>query len=169
MSWVVNLWLSFYLRLSVFYIRCFLNFFSDKKLKNPVFQTNQTACLKQLSAVTTMLSKISFSWALNLAEQNWEDWTAAVRFVSCCYFVLRRQPWKLQVLKSLSEALMLGSSNPQYDKRLFIDLQVQYIKTTSSEHGENMLWAKIVLNVKNKKQFFCTTWTCSPHVLSLYF
>ena len=24
--------------------------------------------------------------------------------------------------------------NPQYDKRLFIDLPVQYIKTTSSEH-----------------------------------
>ena len=36
--------------------------------------------------------------------------------------------------KSLSEALILGSTNPQYDKRLFIDLQVQYMKTTSSEH-----------------------------------
>ena len=28
--------------------------------------------------------------------------------------------------KSLSEALILGSTNPQYDKRLFIDLPVQY-------------------------------------------
>ena len=27
--------------------------------------------------------------------------------------------------KSLSEALIFASSNPQYDKRLFIDLQVQ--------------------------------------------
>ena len=35
--------------------------------------------------------------------------------------------------KSLSEALILGSTNPQYDKRLFIDLPVQYMKTTSSE------------------------------------
>ena len=44
--------------------------------------------------------------------------------------------------KSLSEALILGStSNQQYDKRLLIDLPVQYMKTTSSEHGENMLWA----------------------------
>ena len=43
--------------------------------------------------------------------------------------------------KSLSEALILGSTNPQYDKRLFIDLPVQYMKTTSSEHGENMLCA----------------------------
>ena len=36
--------------------------------------------------------------------------------------------------KSLSEALILGSTNAQYDKRLFIDLQVQYMKTTSSEN-----------------------------------
>ena len=52
--------------------------------------------------------------------------------------------------KSLSEALILGSTNPQYDKLLFIDLPVQYMKTKSSEHGENMLCAKIVLNVKTK-------------------
>ena len=43
--------------------------------------------------------------------------------------------------KYLSEALILGSTNPQYEKRLFIDLPVQYMKTTSSEHGENMLCA----------------------------
>ena len=36
--------------------------------------------------------------------------------------------------KSFSEALILASTNPQYDKRLFIDLQVHYMKTTSSEH-----------------------------------
>ena len=36
--------------------------------------------------------------------------------------------------KSLSEALILGSTNPQYDKRLFIDLPVQYMKSTSSEY-----------------------------------
>ena len=40
---------------------------------------------------------------------------------------------------SLSEALILGSTNPHYDKRLFIDLPVLHLKTTSSEHGENML------------------------------
>ena len=39
--------------------------------------------------------------------------------------------------KSLSEAIILRSTNPQYDKTLFIDLPVQYMKTTSSEHGEN--------------------------------
>ena len=46
--------------------------------------------------------------------------------------------------KSLSEALIFASTNPQYDKRLFIDLPVQYMKTTSSEHWENMLCTQIV-------------------------
>ena len=43
--------------------------------------------------------------------------------------------------KSFSEALILESTNPQYDRRLFIDLPVQYMKTTSSEHGENKFCA----------------------------
>ena len=45
-----------------------------------------------------------------------------------------RNESKLITGKSLSEALFLESTNPQYDKRLFIDLPIQYIKTTSSEH-----------------------------------
>ena len=36
--------------------------------------------------------------------------------------------------KSISEALILAVTKPQYDKRLFIDLLVQYMKTTSLEH-----------------------------------
>ena len=59
--------------------------------------------------------------------------------------------------ESLLEAPILASTNPQYDKRLFVGLPVQYIKTTSSEHvvhincafvltfrmiyEHNMLWA----------------------------
>ena len=54
--------------------------------------------------------------------------------------------------KSLSEALILTSTNPQYDDRLFIEFQVQCMKIPSSEHGENMLCTKIVLNVRNN---FC--------------
>ena len=41
--------------------------------------------------------------------------------------------------KSFSEAFILPSINPQYDKRLFIELQVQYLKIASSEHAQNML------------------------------
>ena len=48
--------------------------------------------------------------------------------------------------KSLSEALIFASTNPQYDDRLFIELQVQCMKIPSSEHGENMLCTEIVLN-----------------------
>ena len=69
--------------------------------------------------------------------------------------------------KSLSEAFVLTSTNPQYDRRLFIDLPVQYMKTTSSEHGENMLCAKIVLNVKTKTNNNTCKTTCSPDDLSL--
>ena len=36
--------------------------------------------------------------------------------------------------QSFSEALILASTNPQYDKRLFIALQVQYMKIPCSEH-----------------------------------
>ena len=36
--------------------------------------------------------------------------------------------------KSLLKALILASTNPKYDKRLFIDLPIQYMKTTSLVH-----------------------------------
>ena len=36
--------------------------------------------------------------------------------------------------KSFSEALIFASTNPKYDKRLFIELPVQYMKVPSSEH-----------------------------------
>ena len=55
--------------------------------------------------------------------------------------------------KSLSEALFLLSTNPQCDNRLFIELQVQYMKIPSSEHGENMLCTGIVFDIQNN---FCT-------------
>ena len=46
---------------------------------------------------------------------------------------------KIVTGKSFSEALIFASTNPQYDKRLFIELHVQYMKIARSEHGENML------------------------------
>ena len=36
--------------------------------------------------------------------------------------------------KSLSEAFIFASTNPQYDERLFIELQGQLKKIPSSEH-----------------------------------
>ena len=66
--------------------------------------------------------------------------------------------------KSLSEALILRSTNPQYEKRLFIDLPVQYMKTTSLEHGENMLCTQITFcfcfDIQNN--------LCTQHVLPMF-
>ena len=39
--------------------------------------------------------------------------------------------------KSLSEALIFASTNPQYDNRLFIELQVQYLKFQAQTWGEH--------------------------------
>ena len=41
---------------------------------------------------------------------------------------------KIWTDKSFSEALNLASTNPQYDKRLLIELPVQYMRIPSSEH-----------------------------------
>ena len=63
--------------------------------------------------------------------------------------------------KSFSEALILASINPQYDKRLFIELQVQYMKITSSEHVVyiNKLLICFCFDIQNN--------LCTQHVLSL--
>ena len=66
--------------------------------------------------------------------------------------------------KSLSEAFILTSTNPQYDKRLFIDLPVQYVKTTSSEHVVYINCSEC--QNKNKKQFVYTK--CSELVVFMY-
>ena len=63
--------------------------------------------------------------------------------------------------KSLLEALIFASTNPQYDDIFFIELQVQYVKIPSSEHAENMLCTEIYFDIQNN---LCTP-TCSPHVL----
>ena len=61
--------------------------------------------------------------------------------------------------KSLLDALILASTNPKHDKRLFIDLSLQYMKTTSSEHVEYKNCFKC--QNKNKNNL------CTQHVLSL--
>ena len=47
--------------------------------------------------------------------------------------------------KSLSEAFVFASSNPQYDGRLFFELQVQYMKTSSSNLGRACCVQKLFL------------------------
>ena len=61
--------------------------------------------------------------------------------------------------KSLSEALNFASTNPQYDDRLFIELQVQYMNSKLTP-GENMMCKEIVSDIQNN---FCT-----QHVLPMF-
>ena len=62
--------------------------------------------------------------------------------------------------KSLIEAFVFASTNPRYDDRLFIELQVQYMKIPSSNLGRNMLCTEIVSDIQNN---FCT-----QHVLRMF-
>ena len=50
--------------------------------------------------------------------------------------------------KSLSEALIFASTNPQYDNRLFIELQVQYMKIPSSYLGSTCCVQKLFLTFR---------------------
>ena len=77
--------------------------------------------------------------------------------------------YDLMILKqtdpiSVSEALILASTKPQYDKRLFIELQVQYMKIASSEHVVYINCSEC--QNKNKKQFVYTT--CSELAIFMY-
>ena len=55
----------------------------------------------------------------------------------------------------MSEALPFASTNPRYGKRLFIDLPVKYMKTTSAEHVVYINCSEC--QNKNKTQFVYTT------------
>jgi len=50
--------------------------------------------------------------------------------------------------KSLSDALIFASTNPQYDDRLTIELQVQYMKITSSNLGRTCCVQKLFLTFR---------------------
>ena len=50
--------------------------------------------------------------------------------------------------KSFSEALNLASTNPQYDDRLFIELQVQDMKLPSSNQGRTCCVQKLFLTFR---------------------
>ena len=62
-----------------------------------------------LFIILFMLKRRTASTAANIIQRTKRD-GAGVRFYTC---------------KSLSEALIFASTNPQYDDRLFIELQVQ--------------------------------------------
>ena len=66
--------------------------------------------------------------------------------------------------RSFSEALILASTNQQYDKRLFIDLPVQYMQTTRSEHVVYINCSE--LSIKKTIRVHNMSLACSFHVLT---
>ena len=61
----------------------------------------------------------------------------------------------------MSEEFILTSTNPQYDKRFFIDLSVQYMKTTSSEQV-------VYKNCSECKKQTIVYTTCSELAVCMY-
>ena len=71
--------------------------------------------------------------------------------------------------KSLSEALIFALTNPQYDDRLFIELQVQYMKIPSSNLGRTCCVQKLFLTFPRFELGIFMYWTCnSMNNLSSY-
>ena len=57
--------------------------------------------------------------------------------------------------KSMSEALIFASINPQFDNRLFIELPIQYMKIPSSEH---IVYTSFCFDIQNN--------LCTQHVVN---
>ena len=77
----------------------------------------------------------------------------------------------------MSEALILASTDPQYENRLCIELQVQYMKIPSSNLGrtccvQKLFWMSGTISVHKMPKFelgIFMYWTCnSMHDLSSY-
>jgi hypothetical protein len=88
-----------------------------------------------------------------------------IRCTFCVFLILLLLYLHISTGKPLSEAFILTSTNPQYDKMLFIDLPVQYMKTTSWEH---VVYINCSEYKKKKNCVHNMFWACSFHVLNWY-
>ena len=101
------------------------------------------------------------------STHNWEmaSWTSD----PCVALLHRIQQPKLYLPstgKSLSEAVIFASANPQYDDRLFIELQVQYMKTTGSEYVVDINCFFVFILIFKANNVHNMFWACSFHVLN---
>ena len=82
--------------------------------------------------------------------------------------------------RSLPEALIFASTNPHYDDRLFIELQVQYMRIPSSNLGRTCCVQKLFLTFRTiivhnifspcsaKKKRFWQSFTCTFQRYTLF-
>ena len=72
--------------------------------------------------------------------------------------------------KSFSEERILASTNPYYDKGVFIELWVQYMKIPSSEHVVYIYCSKCQnKNIKKPSCVHKMFWEWNFHVLNSYY
>ena len=127
--------------------RCFLCKFREK--------------LDESSKSNASLMAASYSHSTYLSS-----WQCGIIIVHHCTQI---QNWKeyseiVFTGKYLSEALIIAATNTKYDKRLFTELQVQYMKTTSSEH---VVYTNCFLFLFwHSEQFMYTT--CAEFVVFMY-
>ena len=127
---------------------------------DPQFRLNRSRLCN-----SNILGVLSLTWKKRLLHL-WNKDSELPRIAPIWYY--QNNCLKLGTGKSFSEALILVSTNPQYDKRLFIELRVQYMKIPSSEHVENMLRTQIVLFWHSEQFMYttCSVWACSFHLLN---
>ena len=122
---------------------------NNRKKSRPKFPTCGKACITVSSKALIPLAIFrSLSTKTTKQGRKEEKTVRRLKQIKCCNvfsYVLKG--------KSLSEVPVFASTNPQYDDGLFIELQVQYMKIPSSEHGENTFCTEIVFDIENN---FCT-------------
>ena len=92
----------------------------------------------------TLIVALNFRQIARLGVKSSEYWKKISKRILQCPCKKYRISKGLCTGKSLSEALIFALTNPQYDDSLFIELQVQYMKSPSSKHEEIMLCTEIV-------------------------
>ena len=92
------------------------------------------------------------------------SWIVASNIMNLIYetVIFNQYISKLITGKSLSEALIFASTNPQYDDKLFIELQYKFNtwKLQAQTWGEHVVYRNCFWH---SEQFLYTI--CSPHVL----
>ena len=115
------------------------------------FDTHRTDivddCLKELSTMFDFSSSLRMKRLFAMKYEMYEEFDEAMEILNSIIDEddsnSQARKRKIAILKvstgkSLSEALIFASTNPQYDDRLFIELQVQYMKIPSSKLGRTL-------------------------------
>ena len=101
-----------------------------------------------------LYTRVSFAKPPLPSRTRWNDVLKLISEILCISLSVNWVKYVYCTGKSLSEALIFASTNPQYDNRLFIELQVHYIHENSKlKPEENMLCTEIVSDIQNN---FCT-------------